>query len=768
MALKIEFSASFRDSETTLKVLNELNKEMHALSESAQGVGGSAAKAFEEMKRQIGEFEKSTSAVKGLKDLNKELAELAGMQSGMQNFGRSFSELGKAMNQGLGMATDQLVSNFKQKLEGLKVEADDTAKKLQDSLGKLDDTLLTKQQRKQHEGEAKQYSVTLAKQQEDIKIAEQNLMMNQPRGMLAGGSIASTLTNIGTYGAAAGIASQGVLRFGEGIHEASMSGVRANISNRYLQMQAGEQAAAGDPTLALMQQMGVGEEAGYQGSALNYFDKARGFLGGMGVIGGLATAGVAGASLMTGGLALAPGLALLSGLGVAGGSLASYRSGDEAVASRQQELRGFDMQTYSKIWGPGQQRYQSIYDSQKDMLMNQGDTKTLSTLEALNGAGISDRRALPVMDQMDLYGMPLGGEYKQSTFKHYDEKTGQYITDRSKYASVDKTQIYKIQQDLGLGQGAMTELIRQGGSDNTVKSLDLALGSSDLTNRRAMSSLAESYAQITGKSATGFAESSGAYSTVNAAVQAIKGGNSNISDIDAATAAGQVGSKVQSMYNNPVSLLGSAIDNNMIQMGVSDPTARLAIRREMEAGNFDRANRLIAGITKRSPEDVQKEIQGTRTRVAENMKSVLQSDPNTEAAFSKEGMSVAGTLFGADAKGAQLGLDKAMFGAIEGKGVITGKAATDGKQLTAGEVIDSAQAVKGGTELQVIRETTEKLGQNISNVIGESFRKLGDQILKDAQTANAKTESKRAEMKSNKVTPRSSQDDYANQRTGSY
>lgn len=750
MALKIEFSASFKDSETTLKVLHELNKEMHTLAESAQGVGGASAKAFEEMKRQIGEFEKSTSAVKGLKDLNKELQQLAGMQSGIQNFGRSFSELGKAMNQGLGMATDQLVSNFKQKLEGIKVEADDTAKKLQDSLKKLDDPLLTKQQRKMHEGEVQQYSTELAHRQSDIKELERAQMMNTPRGMLGGNTIAGVMGAMPFVAGALSTIPQVV----EGAESMRLSGYRGQIRARQLSMQAAEQAQGGDPSLLLAQQMGLGEEAGYENSGMKEWDKHRGKLS-------LAGMAIGAASLIaapfTGGMSLMGGLAAVGSIGA---GAYSYKSGEEAQAERLAGYRSMDMQMYSKIWSPGQQRYMSMYENNKDLLMSQGDTKTLSTLEALNSAGISDRRAIPMMDMMDMYSRPLGGEYKQSTFKHYDEATGQYITERSKYASVDKTQIYKIQQDLGLGQGAMTELVRQGGSDNTVKSFDLALGSSDLTNRRAMSSLAESYAQVTGKSATGFAEPEGAYKTVNAAVQAIKGANPNIADIDAANAAGQVGNKVQSMFSNPASLLGSAIDNNMIQMGVSSPMSRLAIRKEMEAGNFERANKLIAGITKRSPEDVQKEIQGTRDRVADHIKNIIGSDPVDDKVFHDVmGGSAAGSLFSPDAKGAQLSLDKALISSVRGEGVITGKEATKGRPVTTeGEMIEKAQAQKGATELQVIRETTEKLGQSISSIIGESFRKLGDQIVKDAQTANKTVDEKRnPNQAQRKMTARSQQ-----------
>jgi hypothetical protein len=731
------------------------------------------------MKRQIGEFEKSTSAVKGLKDLNKELQQLAGMQSGLQNFGRAFTDLGKAMNQGLGMATDQLVTNFKQKLEGIKVEADDTAKKLQDSLNKLEDPLLTKQQRKMHESEVQQYSTMLGHQQDDIRNAERMLMVNQPRGILGGNSIANLAA---MTGAVAPIV-YGAGRLIEGAENARLSGYRGQILGRQMQMQAAEQALAGDPTMALIEQMGLGEEADYRkGGALSFWDKHRGKIGiGIGALGLLAAPFTGGTSLAASGAVTS--LAGLTGLGastiVAGGTaigaigagLATYKDPQEAQREREAGYRSMDMAMYSKIWSPGHQRYMSMYESNKDLMLSQGDTRVLSTLEALNKAGVTDRRALPTMDLMDLYGQPLGGEYKQSTFKYYDEKTGQYITERSKYAATDRTQIYKIQQELGLGQGAMTELVRQGGTDNATKALDLALGSSELTNRRAMSSLAESYATITGKSATGFAEPTGAYSTINAAVQAIKGSNVNVADIDAANAAGQIGNKVQSMFNNPMSLLGSAIDNNLIQMGVSDPMARLTLRREMEAGNFERANRIISNITKKSPEEVQKEIQGTRTRVAQNIRGILTTDEGTESAFAKEGLDVTGAVFDSSAKGAQLQMGKGMIAAIEGKGVITGKEATAMRApTTAGEAIEKAQAEKGGAELQALRETTEKLGQNISTIIGESFRKLGDQIVKEAQNANTTIDRKNESLKSGrKYTPRSSnQDDYANTRMNGY
>jgi hypothetical protein len=50
--------------------------------------------------------------------------------------------------------------------------------------------------------------------------------------------------------------------------------------------------------------------------------------------------------------------------------------------------------------------------------------------------------------------------------------------------------------------------------------------------------------------------------------------------------------------------------------------------------------------------------------------------------------------------------------------------------------METAQAQKQAVELQAIRETTEKLGTRMSTVIGESFRRLGEQITQEARKAN--------------------------------
>lgn len=692
MAMKIEFSASFKDAESTLKILQELNKETLNIARHSTEAGADGRRAFEELGRAIASFETSSKSVAGLKEMNSQIKELTSAKNEIGLFSRVFSDLGKSMQTGLGFASEMMLTNFKKATAELKTEADATAKKLKEALSMMNDADATQEQRDVAKLRAGAFATQYAQQKQNIDVAEKTITADTPRAWLGGGTLGGAASFL--KGAAGPVAAT-TFAVSE-LYKISRQDIEAGIINRGMAYSSMDMAREGRVTNLLMQSGKLGEEQNY-GGVEKMFDR---YGKNLGVLG----ATLAGALT---GTAVGGPLGTLVGAYTAYQATGGWKDADLRENEKRQALRELDMKQFGRIIDPGWSRMQGMYESNRQLFFSQGQETITDNMIRLNEAGIRKERAFPIMDMLDRYGRGLSG-----------------------------TNIYRAQQDMGLSGEAMQELVRQNQvGDSNIDSLSLALGSSGLTNRRAMSSLADVYSSFSGRSAGGFAEMDNIRGGINAGVQAIiQGSGGKVTDLEATQKAGEMAGKIS--FTNARSLLGASMNQKLIQMGVTSPIARDALLKEMDARNFTGASGIISKLTGKDATEVLGEIQGTQRRVAGTLESTLGVTDEEKAAFKEFNRDASGYVFGKDASYGQAQAGKAFFDMISGKqGDISTKAMQ--KKQTEMEGAEEIFAKQEGLELKTmdttIKEVVSKLGLSVTKTLALGFENMSNKLTQESQ-----------------------------------
>lgn len=722
MALKLEFSASFKDAEQTLKILNQLNAETKKIAQSSGEVGIEGKRAFEELGKSIQGFSTTSKSIDDLSKLSGQIKTLTSSKTELSSFANSFTELGKSMRQGLGLATDTLVTQFQSSLKKIKDEADDTAKKLKDSLATLHDPKSTDAQRQTAKLDAGVYSVELANQRARISEQERNYSMSAPRGWLGGASVAGSLKM--ASGVAGGVAM--AAQTYETFNKLPLVFARGDLAQQNILRDARERVAEGDITSAALRSRGIGHESEYEGSMFQGYMKH--FSGATALLAQTAAGTAIGAA--AGGV---PG-AIIGGITGFAGGLATYKSSEQREAEHRMELRSLDTEKFEAAMNPGWRRQRNAYEQNRNLFFQEGDTSIMSTLEVMNKQGVRDARVLPIMDMMARHGQSLGGQYTGNTY----DKDGKLIRGQ---ATTFRSGIYKIQQDLNLSEKAVEMMVKQGNTDTQTESLRYALGASGATNRYAMGQMADVYANMADKSATGQANMGGIYAMSNVGMQAVMNFNPKISQTEAATVTGEATQKVSQMIGSNQSLLGSSIEYQLIKMGVQSPMSRALIKQAMAAGDTAKANRLISKMTGKSEEDISKTMGDTRSRVMDTMKAAFQIPEAEAKAFESEKID----YMSGNYKQAQLGGFKAMEAVVTGQVKTADGKILDGREQGKRAGIEgegpeglkeetSKAQIQGAQELETLRTTVDKLGISISSIISESFRGMADKIMSNAKS----------------------------------
>lgn len=717
MALKLEFSSTFKDADTTLKILNELNKEMKSLQQATQSVGaGEGVKKFED---QMKGFEKAIGSVEGLKKLNTELKQLSALKGDISSFAQSFTDLGKAMNKGLNLASEQSLAEFKKSMTSLKQEAHETGEKLKASLSIVDNAKSTSEEKDIAKAQASGYAANLGQIKSDIKNLELERGMNDPRKFLGGASFSQAIG----YAQAAPVVAVAVDRAVEGVHQALLSPYRAEIKNKQLNMSAAQAAMSGDPTMAFLQSTKTGKEQEYEGSTLNWWDKSRGVRMALGATAGALALGAS--AVATGGTSLLTVPALMGAMGI-GASFLGYTNGDEAVANRHSELRGLDMAMYQDVFTPGYQRYRSIYQNNRNLLMQYGDDTVMNNLRGYNSRGITDERAVPVMAALARQGKQVG----------------------------NKDYFIQTAAKLGLGSEIVEQMARLGnGDDQSTEIIDRLVGGSGLVSRDAQQMLTQGYAGML--SSSNSRESIGnTAGSLTATMSAMRSGtSSSVSDMTLTRSALAMQNKGQGSFSNPFSLGGMITANSLIQLGMNNAAGRAMAGELIAQNRTDQAISFIADATGKDPAEVAKALSGARESAANYSKSLLTADSATESAAKKNKLDIGGYLLNGT-EGMDTNASAGYLSALRGDKT-TGVKGTDGMPEVAAEGTQKDMAKLQAAQLDAIRDTANKVGVTVSKAIADSFKTAAETIMKASVKAQDSSQVKNDKRGAKTVSPRS-------------
>jgi hypothetical protein len=391
MALKLEISTAVTDHEMAIKAIERIQKGVKDLGEISKAAGGSMSAAFTDINKVLESLDKNTASFKSVKSLTEELKDLTSRSANLKSFGQDLGDTGKMIQQALGSQTQAVLRDFKK-------EIGDIQKLIATNLAKAQDpeTILYSPR------DAHAAALEAERGMQIKKDAEQRLWRNEPRDALGGRSFAQAGGILGKAAIGLTMANTALMAG----YQYSLSDDRYEILRQRTAMQAGREAAAGDPTLAIIKALGIGNAGNFTASntlgTLWAGTKGAATLGGLGaMIGGLglmaASPFTAGASAVTGATLFASGAGAYFGIG--GG-----KGAQEHYAEMEAQLNSIDKEKFYAAIEPGYKRMMSYYSGDAESMRQFGDARYMSSMRTAKYAGVFDDEAMRGFSTAAIYG----------------------------------------------------------------------------------------------------------------------------------------------------------------------------------------------------------------------------------------------------------------------------------------------------------------------------------------------------------------------------
>jgi hypothetical protein len=626
---KIEFSANFRDAELVASAIKNLQKELIALGNVGAGAGKQVNTAFKSLGESIAKIQEISRGAGSIKELTNQVDQLAKMGTSVQAFARSFDSIGKSINSAIGDAQVGAFKNLKNAIVDIKKEMDGYKDKIQEINYNLPiiearhgrDSAEYKAAQADRKGTAVAYS-ELDRQK---KQAEWSETMNRPLGSPE--SFFGRMTPNKILDSAKNVAA-GLYVGGETSFELGTMSMRSSIQQRRLRMQVGDEANAGDPTLAILRANGVGLENGAMsfskgGSYASEYGKEA-----------LKYAGIIGAGLLNPLL----GVAAFGGVATNGG----FRGIGEINAAAQGRVRNMDKDYYEKSFAPAYQSYNANFAAFEDQYRMYGDTDVNLNTAGFMRQGMSRERLSPALNAVTGYG----GRANPGNASDID--------------MLDAQRRYGVTAQ---GQAQLARMSRYNTSTPIMGNYRSFMNSTgvggDIAARRIVSdqafemaeSLGPTNANIGGNTLSAATNAAGATGMYNSAA-----GGINVEGAQAAVTATQT---VSAQMKNPSNIMNAMYTQKLITLGVSDIRTIQMINSEMADGGgiTDRAVNIIAGIRKAkglpamSPADIKSSLGGVGTAINTQRKNLLMNSVDAKVA-AENGLNQGGFMMTGTTKGA--------------------------------------------------------------------------------------------------------------------
>ena len=478
--MRLEFSAQFKDADIVASAVKRLQGELKDLGNAGSSAGQAVNSAFKSLGDNLQQLQQMSKAGGAIKELTKEIDQLSKLGTNIDAFSRSFNDLGKTVNSAIGGAS---INAFKQ----LKQSITDITKGIDEYKGKIEeiDYNLPLTRARHGEGSAEYQSMIRQKyalgasigaaeaaRREAETVAKMSAPMSETGVGRALGLTESSMLGRLTVGGALkapgqlmGGISAGLYAGGEAMYNLGAMTTVGNIAQRRLRMQAGLEAAGGDPTQAILEATGIGAQSGGMAKAGAYASEyGKTFAGVAAVLGILA-------SPFTGGVSgLAGAATLMSGLG-------KVRGLNETSAAAEARIRGLDKEAYEQSFAPALSGYLANEQTFQDMYLSRGSARANSLTTAIMRQGLSRESMAAGVNASLYYGAEAG-------------------------SGADDILMLDAKRRFGISDNGLNQLARlsaRGGATGAVGSLRTFLGGSafsgDINARRTLTDYAFSQAE---------------------------------------------------------------------------------------------------------------------------------------------------------------------------------------------------------------------------------------------------------------------------------
>lgn len=737
MALKIEFSSGFKDADTIIRTLQELNREFDHMKDSASAVGQSGSKSFSDLGRSIQSFDQLTKSTKTVKDFTESLKQITGSNSDMIAFSRSFNDFGRAVNAGLGDASSVLLKQLKANIASIRGELERNvgdAKAAHDLLKES----RTDEERDFLRHERAKSSVLADEAQRRTKEAQrvvrQYSPLNERFGINLPGIGQLSTAEIGNF--IKGIGARALPIIGGG-YEAlqaytqayNYSPARAEATRRQLIFEQASQVQQGNLTVPFLQMYGAGQEQRIRKGGLAALPET--------------------ASIYAHGLAtdIAPwlygigaGAAFINplvGAGIIGaGKLASMFGGGKNIAESQEttyyQARQLDLAENARL----SQGLKNILDlqqgDQEETFRMYGEKGAESLLQEGRLSGISNERMIAAMKKFGYYGINPATMYSFGS-------QGQQLT-------TEAANLVDIQRLLGVTPEAAQQAYRayQRGSPAFSQMADV-MGKTGLTDRAAMTVLSGGIAQAAGQFGGQFdiAQAGGAVAAAAAAAQQANV-NTGVSQVETAQAAVTAANTARQSAGNYHSIEYFERDKAIIDMGINDPTLRATLNQLIANQDYKTAYGYISAITGKPVAEVQKRMEGTTRRVLKMQGQMFAgAQKQLDKARAKNPaltpISELGFMRFGNIQAAEQGTEPAYEAATLAQTGVeqAGPAAPQkGRMDLISDVMNQAKAQQQQGENRAYQDVLvhiDKIGTTLYQVIADSLRNAGDEVARQVE-----------------------------------
>lgn len=706
MALKLEISTAVTDHEMAIKAIERIQKGVKDLGEISKAAGGSMSAAFTDINKVLESLDKNTASFKSVKSLTEELKDLTSRSANLKSFGQDLGDTGKMIQQALGSQTQAVLRDFKK-------EIGDIQKLIATNLAKAQDpeTILYSPR------DAHAAALEAERGMQIKKDAENRLSWYGPRDSFGGRSL-SQLSGTAMKGAGAlGTA----ITMVSGLQQLSLSDDRYEILRQRMAMQAGREAAAGDPTLAIIKSLRLGNESGINTS--NALGSLGAVLKGTSTYGGI---GLMGAGI----LASLTGVGAGAGLGLfAAGAGLTFGAGggkgySEHFAEMQAQLRSIDKEKFQAAIEPGYKRMMGYYSGDAETMRQFGDARYMSSMRTAKYAGVFDDEAMRGFSTAAIYGGS---------------------------SNIDPN-LMKLGRHYGVSNALTQQGIRLGGyggnyGQATQAIQDMVGGSGVSGNRAAVGLLSNALAQGSqGVMSTDLM--AGANAATLSAVSAANASTGGTRQYEATVA----GLGAVDKYKADMMSMGSGRNTFMMmalqRFGLSPQAISAAISLWTNKGP-EAAITFVQNISGKPREVIASALSGAGESYQKALSNVTSADVVKGFGGSKE--AAAGWLqFGNQGVNLETKDGKIQFSSMAEVGIeAAAKAITSptGKLAPAANIgmdqVKEAESKMQATELEAIKnvnDTLNKIGTTLWQVVGESLKQTGQEVLNKSMEIQQQTE----------------------------
>lgn len=673
--MRILFGIDIKDSdfERASREMQRIQNSAKLLNEELNKAGNVSSSGFSKLVDSLSSMGRIGDTIKNVNSLTQSIEGLSRAQGGLSGLVRGMSDLGRSINESMGESKVRLLRQYNVELEGLRTSAQSRMDQGQRA-GEMAD-------RAESMGNPRQAELyrNLASQR-GLEAGQGLDAYNQFKFIRPVQEAVSQALRIGglaaiTTGAVGASASefQNISEFAP---------VRGQIAFRNLILSAAQQAASGNITTSMMQNMGIGLE---QDAMRGKSDISSGLR-----MGARYTQGVVGSTL---------GWVPILGNALSGGR--RFQTSEEIFSEMMGERRQLDIAKFGPLFqAAGEMGMDRL--GRFGRLFRTGSFGTVNEmLTGMNRRGISDELMGPAAD----------------------------ITMRMGLDPHRTLPLAREQLRLGLSDTAFEQLLRLTSRDpNATGTFRSLMGQAGMRTLAGAETVSQAMGDVLSQQ-VGFYGAQGATGFIAGGARAAIAAQPNLPEAEVAGVGTTVARGIQGMAAQPGNFVSAGMDMALINLGVNDPIVRIKVS-ELWGRNPEQAVQVVANFLG-VPGD-----KGMETKIRQALGGITKSymslvgslSTRGEKAFGAVGISLGASLVTGGLQTGGAGTMSNIAAQVEkmGMGQVAGGESTDfgGVPLE----MERARAARQTAIMDSFQRATGDMGQQIFNAIKKGFMDIGNTI----------------------------------------